>query len=44
MGVLSIAYFGVFVCDVYIGMLRFGLQWSSSVTIRSGSLAHNLVS
>ena len=44
MGVLSIAYFGVFVCDVYIGMLRFGLQRSSSGTTRSGSLSHNLVS
>ena len=42
MGVLSIAYFGV--CDVYIGMPRFGLQRSSSGITRSGSLSHNLVS
>ena len=44
MGVLSIAYFGVFVCDVFIEMLRFGLQRSSSGITRSGSLSHNLVS
>ena len=44
MGVLSISYFGVFVCDGYIGMLRFGLQRSSSGITRSGSLSHNLVS
>ena len=44
MGVLSIAYFGVFVCDVYIGMPRFGLQRSSSGIPRSGSLSRNLAS
>ena len=44
MDVLSIAYFGVFVCDVYLGMPRFGLQRSSSGITRSGSLSHNLVS
>ena len=44
MGVLSIAYFGVFVCDVCIGVPGFGLQRSSSGITRSGSLSHNLVS
>ena len=44
MGVLSIAYFGVFGSGVYMGMLGFGLQRSSSEMTRSGSLSHNLVS
>ena len=44
MGVLSIAYFGVFACDVYIAMLRFRLQRSSSGITRSVSLSHNSVS
>ena len=44
MGLLSIAYFRVFGCGVYMGMPGFGLQRSSSGMTRSGSLSHNLAS